>query len=59
MEQELQISETHIPEARYRSLQKLVGELLVTNQKLRLELADLKQKMPIARATHPLQHQDR
>ena len=46
--------ELQIPEARYRSLQKLVGELLVTNQKLRIELAQLKQEQEAtAPATHP------
>lgn len=36
MEQEL-----HIPAAQYQNLQALVGELLLTNQRLRLELSRL------------------
>ncbi len=39
-------------EARYKGLQTLVGELLLTNQQLRQEVTLLKQK-PTAPATHP------
>ena len=47
-------------EARYSGLQALVGELLQTNQKLRIEIARLKEKHePSAPATHPRPHQDR
>ncbi len=47
-------------EARYKNLQALVGELLVTNQQLRAEVALLKEKRePIAWETHPQRLQDR
>jgi hypothetical protein len=45
-------------ESKYRSLQTLVGELLVTNQRLRLEVSQLK-KAPNAPATHPPLRPDR
>jgi regulator of replication initiation timing len=52
--------ELHALEAQYRSLQTLVGELLLTNQKLRLEVTQLKQERePSAQATHPQPHPDR
>ena len=47
-------------EARNQSLQLLVGELLVTNQRLRLELNQaMPETPPNAPATHPPQHPDR
>jgi regulator of replication initiation timing len=47
-------------EAERRNLQALIGELLRTNQKLRLEVAVLKQReLAIATATHPQPLQDR
>lgn len=43
-----------------RSLQALVGELLLTNQRLREELAKHRQYCPAtAPATHPPRHPDR
>jgi regulator of replication initiation timing len=55
MQEELQALE-----AQRRSLQLLVSELLLANQKLRLEVADLKRMSePSARATHPQPRQDR
>lgn len=45
-------------EAQYKGLQTLVGELLMTNQKLREEIVALKQKVN-APATHPQPRQDR
>jgi len=45
-------------EAQNQSLQALVTELLITNQKLRVELAHLRQRTPTAKAIHPPQPQD-
>jgi hypothetical protein len=46
-------------EAQYEGLQTLVGELLLTNQKLRAEVAALKQKAGLSEpATHPQPRQD-
>ncbi len=46
--------EQTIPIAQYISLQALVGELLLTNQKLREQLAQLAQSLQLtATATHP------
>jgi hypothetical protein len=46
--------EQTIPMAQYISLQALVGELLLTNQKLREQLAQLAQSLQLtATATHP------
>ena len=44
--------EQTIPMEQYNSLQALVGELLLTNQKLREQLAQLAQLLN-ATATHP------
>jgi len=47
-------AELQVLEAQYKGLQTLVGELLLTNQKLRAEVAELrKQANPTAPATHP------
>jgi hypothetical protein len=47
-------------EAQHRSLQTLVAELLLANQKLRSEIAHLRQKSDAsAPATHPPPLQDR
>jgi hypothetical protein len=47
-------AELEVLEAQYRGLQTLVGELLLTNQKLREEVAALRRKTePTAPATHP------
>jgi len=46
--------ELEVLEAHYQSLQTLVGELLLTNQELRQEVALLKQKRE---ATAPATHQ--
>ena len=54
MQEELQALE-----ARYQGLQTLVGELLVTNQKLRSEIDRLKRKDASEPATHPPQPQAR
>ncbi len=40
-------------EAQYKSLRELVGELLQTNQRLRMELNRLQQERPSSQATHP------
>jgi hypothetical protein len=46
--------ELEVLEAHYQGLQILVGELLLTNQQLRLEVARLKQtRDATAPATHP------
>ena len=46
-------------EAQYKGLQTLVGELLMTNQKLREEVAALKQRAKLTEpATHPQPRQD-
>jgi hypothetical protein len=46
-------------EAQYKGLQTLVGELLMTNQKLREEVAALRQKAKLNEpATHPQPRQD-
>jgi hypothetical protein len=51
--------EQTITEAQYWALQALVGELLVTNQKLREQVAQLmKTSQPNALATHPQPRQD-
>jgi hypothetical protein len=43
-----------VPESQYRTLQELVGELLLTNQKLREQVAHLAQSFPFTEpATHP------
>ena len=50
-------AEMQMLEAQYEGLQTLVGELLVTNQQLRMQLAELKRKLdPNATATHPQPH---
>jgi hypothetical protein len=50
-------AEIQILEAQYEGLQALVGELLVTNQQLRMQLAEMKRKLdPTATATHPQSH---
>jgi hypothetical protein len=51
-------AEMQMLEAQYEGLQTLVGELLVTNQQLRMQVAELKQKLDptelaILQATHP------
>ena len=51
--------ELELLEARYQSLQSLVGELLITNQKLRVEVAQLQQQQLSAPATHPPPRRDR
>jgi regulator of replication initiation timing len=46
-------------EAQYKGLQTLVGELLMTNQKLREEVAALRRKVAATEpATHPQPRQD-
>jgi hypothetical protein len=46
-------------EVQYKGLQSLVGELLLTNQRLRTEIAELRQQpQPTATATHPQPRQD-
>ena len=53
-------AELQVLEAQYKGLQTLVGELLLTNQKLRAEVAELrKQTNPTAPATHPQLRPDR
>lgn len=53
-------AELELIEAHNQGLQTLVGELLLANQKLRLEVSQLKQRLEIsAPATHPQRHQDR
>lgn len=53
-------AELQILEAQYKGLQTLVGELLLTNQKLRAEVADLRKLAdPTAPATHPQPRPDR
>ena len=47
-------------EAQYKGLQTLVGELLLTNERLRAELADIKKKSASsAPAIHPQPRPDR
>jgi hypothetical protein len=45
--------------AQNKRLQSLVCELLLTNQKLRIELNRLQQQKSSAQATHPPKFQDR
>jgi regulator of replication initiation timing len=53
-------AELQVLEAQYKGLQTLVGELLLTNQKLRAEVAELRQKTePSAKATLPPPRPDR
>ena len=53
-------AELQVLEAQYKGLQTLVGELLLTNQKLRAEVAELRQKTePTAPATLPPRSPDR
>lgn len=48
--------ERTVPEAQYTTLQALVGELLMTNQSLREQLARLAQSLQFnVPATHPQQ----
>ena len=50
-------AEMQMLEAQYDGLQTLVGELLITNQQLRMQVAELKRKLdPSATATHPQPH---
>jgi hypothetical protein len=49
-------AELEAMEAQYKGLQTLVGELLMTNQKLREEVAALRQKVAIEPATRPQPH---
>jgi|HubBroStandDraft_5_1064220.scaffolds.fasta_scaffold208660_2 regulator of replication initiation timing len=52
-------AELQAMEAQYKGLQTLVGELLMTNQKLREEVAALRQKVAATSpATHPQPRQD-
>ncbi len=50
--------ETPALEAQYQSLQALVCQLLIQNQRLREELARLRPTASTATATHPPQPQD-
>lgn len=53
-------AQLEVLEEQYKGLQSLVGELLLTNQKLREEVAALRRKAePTAPATHPQPRQDR
>jgi hypothetical protein len=53
-------AELQAMEAQYKGLQTLVGELLMTNQKLREEVAALRRKVAATEpATHPPQRLDR
>ena len=53
-------AELQVLEAQYKGLQALVGELLLTNQKLRAEVAELRRKAELnAKATPPPPHPDR
>ena len=53
-------AELQVLEAQYKGLQVLVGELLLTNQKLRAEVAELRRKAELnAKATPPPPHPDR
>jgi hypothetical protein len=53
-------AELQAMEAQYKGLQTLVGELLMTNQKLREEVAALRHKAKLNEpATHPPQRPDR
>jgi hypothetical protein len=45
-------------EDQYRSLRELVGELLLTNQKLRMELNRLQQGKAGTQATYPAPSED-
>lgn len=52
-------AELEAMEAQYKGLQTLVGELLMTNQKLREEVAALRQKVAATGpATRPQPHPD-
>ena len=52
-------AELQAMEAQYKGLQTLVGELLMTNQKLREEVAALRRKVAATEpATHPQPRQD-
>jgi regulator of replication initiation timing len=58
-ERETMQAELQALEAQYKGLQTLVGELLMTNQKLREEVAALRQRAKLTeQATHPQPHQD-
>jgi hypothetical protein len=48
-------AELQAMEAQYKGLQTLVGELLMTNQKLREEVAVLKQKVAATEPATPRQ----
>ena len=53
-------AELQVLEAQYKGLQTLVGELLLTNQKLRAEVAELRKKAELtAKATPPPPHPSR
>jgi len=53
-------AQLEVLEEQYKGLQSLVGELLLTNQKLREEVAVLRRKAEAsAPATHPQPRQDR
>jgi uncharacterized protein involved in exopolysaccharide biosynthesis len=46
-------AEMEAMEAQYKGLQTLVGELLLTNQKLREEVAELRQKVAVTSPATP------
>ena len=53
-------AELQVLEAQYKGLQTLVGELLLTNQKLRAEVVELRQKAKLTeKATPPPPRPDR